>query len=225
MSERVVEQAALGWFEWLGYSVSRGADVSPGSSTAERESYEDVVLQTRLLSSLKRLNPQIPEDALRQVAITVSRAPEPTLPLNNRWFHGVLVDGIDVEYRTSAGDMRGDRARLVDFSDPTRNDFLAVEQFTVRYGQTDRRMDVVVFVNGMPLAVLEFKDPTGAGVDVWSAVRQLRDYLSDVPSLFAFNEALVASDGLISRVGSTAGLDRSCLAMDESSARAGGLAT
>jgi type I restriction enzyme R subunit len=209
MSERSVEHAALGWFEWLGYEVCDGVDVAPGSSAAEREGYDEVVLHKRLLASLRRLNTNIPDDALRQVVTSVSRPPEPTLMLNNRWLHTVLADGIDVEYRTPEGDLRGGKARLLDFVQPERNDFLAVRQFTVRNGQTDRRMDLVVFVNGLPLAVVELKDPTSGGSDVWPAVVQLRDYLSDVPNLFAYNEALVASDGLISRVGSlTAGPDR-----------------
>jgi len=209
MNESIVEKAALAWFEVLGYRTATGADISPGSETPLRDSHEDVVLLSRLRSALRKINDHLPEDAIEQAMRFVSRPPEPTLAQNNRWFHRLLTDGIDVEYRTSDGNSRGDKAWLVDFSRLELNDFLVVNQFTVKCGNSTRRPDMVVFLNGLPLVVVELKDPTDEQADLWKAYRQLQDYKQHVPPLFTYNELLVISDGDTTRVGSlTAGTDR-----------------
>jgi len=139
----------------------------------------------------------------------VTRPPEPSLIQNNRWFHQLLTDGIDVEYRTADGETRGGKARLVDFENPKRNDLLVVRQFTVKQGNSSRRADLVVFVNGLPIAVIELKDPTDEQADLWKAYRQLQDYKHHIPALFTYNELMVISDGDVTRVGSvTASSDR-----------------
>ena len=209
MNENIVEQAALAWFETMGFDTRRGADISPGSETRLRGDYEQVVLEPRLRAALRRINENLPEDAIEQAVRAVSRPPEPTLEQNNRWFHRLLTDGIDVEYRTEEGETRGDKALLADFDNPAQNDLLVVNQFTVKCGNYTRRADLIVFLNGLPIADIELKDPTDERADVWKAFGQIQDYKRDIPSLYYYNELLVISDGDSTRVGSlTAGKDR-----------------
>lgn len=209
ISEDVVEQAALGWFEALNYDVERGASISPGSDNSERDSYEDVILGPRLRAALRKINSKLPEDAIEQAVRVVTRPPEPTLNQNNRWFHRLLTDGIDVEYRTKSGETRGDKAWLADFANVKNNDLIVVNQFTVQCGNQTRRPDLVVFLNGLPIAVIELKDPANEQADLWTAFRQLQDYKQNIPSLFVYNELLAISDGDSTRLGSlTADNDR-----------------
>jgi len=209
LDEAAVERAALAWLESLGYDVRRAADISPGGDAPLRTDYEQVVLEPRLRAALRRINPDLPDEALDQAVRIVTRPPEPTLEQNNRWFHGLLCDGIDVDYRTPDGETRGGKAWLADFDNPRQNDLLAVSQFTVKSGDRTRRADLVVFLNGLPIVVVELKDPTDEQADVWKAFRQLQGYKRDVPGLFIYNELLAISDGDSTRVGSlTAGADR-----------------
>jgi type I restriction enzyme, R subunit len=209
MSENIIEQAALSWLEEIGYFIHAGRDISPNGETPLRDSYEDVVLTSRLRTALRRINDQLPEDAIEQVMRVATWSPESTLEQNNRWFHRLLTDGVEVEYRTDSGEVRGDRARVIDFEDLGRNDYLAVHQFSVTSGNNTRRLDLVLFVNGLPLVVVELKDPTDEKADLWKAYRQLQDYKLHISSLFTFNELMVISDGDSTRVGSlTAGPDR-----------------
>jgi type I restriction enzyme, R subunit len=209
MNENIVEQASLGWFEWLGFDTSTGADISPGAENALRTSYEHVVLEPRLQATLRKINSHLPEDAIEQALRVLIRPPEATLVQNNRWFQRLLTDGIDVEYRTANGDVRGDKAWLVNSTDPAQNDLLVVNQLTVKCGNSTRRADLVVFLSGLPVAVIELKDPTDEQADLWKAYRQLQDYKHHTPSLFTYNELMVMSDGDSTRVGSlTAAVDR-----------------
>lgn len=209
VGEEVIEQAALAWFESLRYDTARGADISPGGDSPLRDSYEFVTLAPTLRAALRRINNHLPEDTIKEVMRFVSRPPEPTMEQNNRWFHRLLTEGIDVEYRTAEGETRGDKAWLVDFDNPSRNDWLVVNQFIVKEGNYTRRPDLVVFLNGLPIVVIELKDATDEQTDVWKAYRQLQDYKREVPALFAYNALLAVSDGDSTRVGSlTAGADR-----------------
>ncbi|PCI85218.1 MAG: type I restriction endonuclease [Hyphomicrobiales bacterium] len=209
MNEEIVEQAAQGWFEALGYDVLRGADISPGAEKPLRETYEDVVLLPRLKAALRRLNPDMPEDAIVQAATIVSRPPEPTLEQNNRWFHMLLSDGVDVEYRTNESETRGDKAKLFDPDNLRANDFCVVSQLTIKSDEATRRPDLIVYLNGLPIVVIELKDPTNEEATLWSAYDQLAEYKIKIPALFVYNEALIISDGDTTRVGSlTAGTDR-----------------
>ena len=201
-TESEVEDAALTWFEELGYTHIHGPDIADDGPTPERSSYQDVVLEGRLRGALTALNPTIPADALDEALRKVTRPENPSLPANNRAFHQMLVDGAPVEYQRPDGTVAGDRARLVDFDDPDANDWLAVNQFTVVEGQHNRRPDVVVFVNGLPLAVIELKNAADENATIWSAWSQLQTYKEQIPSLFVFNEALLISDGLEARIGS-----------------------
>lgn len=203
-TESEVEVAALEWFSILGYAVLSGPDIAPGEPAAERDGYDQVVLAGRLQEAIGRLNPEIPEgareDALRKVLLPES----PALVTNNRAFHRMLVDGVEVEYRVDDG-IRGDTVRLVDFDDPEQNDWLVVNQFTVVEGQINRRPDVVVFVNGLPLAIIELKNAADENATIWTAWNQFQTYKHQIPSLFTYNEALVISDGVEARVGTLTG--------------------
>ncbi|MEO1891854.1 MAG: type I restriction endonuclease subunit R [Alcanivorax sp.] len=209
ISEQQVEQAALGWFEALGFETARGVDISPGADSPLRDSHEQVVLEPRLRSALRTINRQLPDEAIEQAVRAVMRPPEPTLEQNNRWFHHLLTDGVDVEYRTPEGETRGDKAWLVNFTRPAANDRLVVQQLTVRCGNATRRPDLVVFLNGLPLVVVELKDPANEQADLWMAYRQLQDYKATIPPLFTYSALLAISDGDRTRVGSlTAASDR-----------------
>ena len=207
VSESDVEEAALGWLAGLGWSVARGPDAAPGAPGAERGDYGEVVLRERLRAALARLNPGLPDEALRDAGRKLTRPEGTTLVARNRAFHRMAVDGVTVEYRDGSGAVRGAQARAIDFDRPlANNDWLTINQFTVVENRRERRPDVVLFVNGLPLAVIELKNPADENATIWSAHRQLQTYRADVPSLFAFNAALIVSDGLEARIGAlTAG--------------------
>jgi type I restriction enzyme R subunit len=201
-TESTVEEAALEWLAELGYRVVGGAEIAPGEPDAERDGYSETVLARRFRLALQRLNPALPREALEDAARKVLYLDAPTLVSRNHRFHGMLRDGVGVEYQREDGSIAGAQVRLIDFDDPDANDWLAVNQFTVVEGQNTRRPDAVVFVNGLPLAVLELKDASNEGATIWSAFNDHQTKKQDIPSLFAYNEALVISDGLEARAGS-----------------------
>ncbi|MES2209269.1 MAG: type I restriction endonuclease subunit R [Chloroflexota bacterium] len=202
-TESVVEDAALAWLGELGYVVLHGPDIAFGEPAAERTDpgYRDVVLERRLRQALSRLTPAIPPEALDDVYRKLTRTDAPTLLDRNHALHRMLVDGVTVEYRRPDGSIAGAQARVIDFDDPENNDWLAVNQFTLAEGQHTRRPDVIVFLNGLPLAVIELKNPADENTTIWSAFHQLETYQAQIPTLFAYNAALVASDGTQARIG------------------------
>jgi type I restriction enzyme R subunit len=202
-TESVVEDAALAWLEGLGYAVLNGPEIAAGMPEAERSdpNYRDVVLERRLRQALVTLNPNLPAEALEDAFRKLTRADAPSLVERNRAVHRMLVDGITVEYRRKDGSIAGAQAQVIDFDRPDNNDWLAVNQFTVAEGQHTRRPDVVLFVNGLPLAVIELKNPADENTTVWSAYQQLQTYQVQIPSLFATNAALLVSDGVQARIG------------------------
>ena len=207
VTESIVEDAALDWYRGLGYQVLAGTDVAPLPG-AFRESYVDVVLRSRLQGALERSNPSIPRDALDDAARRLLHPSGATLEDRNRSFHRMLVDGVTVEYRDEVGDIRGAQVRALNFDEPESNDWLAVNQFTVQENQHTRRPDIVVFVNGLPLALIELKNPTDEAATVRSAYNQLQTYKAEMSTLFASNAILVVSDGLEARIGTlTAGYE------------------
>jgi type I restriction enzyme R subunit len=201
ITESVVEEAALDWFKGLGYQYLPGPDIACDGTRPERASYADVILSDRLWAALRSLNPDIPAEALEGAFKKVTRSESPSLILNNRHFHRMLADGVDVEYRNKEGRVVGDKVWLVDFTDLERNDWLVVNQFTAVEGQHTRRPDIVVFFNGLPLAVIELKNPADENATIKGAFNQFETYKSDIPSLFQYNELLVISDGTEARVG------------------------
>lgn len=201
LNESVVEQAALAWLESLGYVIVPGPEVAPGEPQAEREDYGQVVLERRLRQALQRLNPQVPADALDEAFRKLTRPDSPSLVTNNHIVHKYLVEGVPVQYQRADGSMAGDLVRIIDYDDPDGNEFLAVNQFTVVEDQHERRPDLVLFVNGLPLAVIELKNASNETATIWSAFNQLQTYKQQISSLFVFNEALVVSEGVQARIG------------------------
>ncbi|WP_416799483.1 type I restriction endonuclease subunit R [Ciceribacter azotifigens] len=201
-TENHVEEAALGIFGVLGYSVAFGPVVSPDGATPEREAYSDVYLAKRLRDAVDRLNPHIPPEARADALKKLVAAESPSLVEENRRLHAAISEGIGVEFHSQDGDIRGDTVRLIDFDNPDNNDWLVINQFTVIENGYNRRPDVVVFVNGLPLAVLELKNPGTETATLSSAFNQLQTYKSQIPSLFRTNAVLITSDGLWARIGS-----------------------
>ncbi|MGB8354457.1 MAG: type I restriction endonuclease subunit R [Chthoniobacteraceae bacterium] len=202
LNESIVEDAALTWFGELGYAVGHGPHLAPGEPAAERGSFGDVLLVERLRDAILRLNPKIPAEAREDAFRKVLRIGTPSPTQTNRDFHKWLCDGVPVEYKRPDGSIAGDDVRLVDFDDAKGNDWLAVNQFTVIEGQHNRRPDIVVFVNGLPLAVVELKNAVDEEATIWSAFNQLQTYKRQIGSLFHYNEVLVVSDGSNARIGS-----------------------
>ena len=204
LTESTVEEAALRWLEGLDFTLAHGPDIAFGRPGAERSdpTYRDVVLEWRLREALVRLNPELPQEALEDAFRKIVRVDGPSLIERNRAVHRMLVDGMTVEYRRADGSIAGAQARVIDFEDPDKDDWLAVNQFTVvgPQGQA-RRADIVIFLNGLPLGVIELKNPADERADVWSAFRQLQTYGSQIPALFDYNCALVVSDGTEARIG------------------------
>ena len=205
LTESLVEDAALDWFRGLGYNVVSGPDMPPGP-LALRESYADVVFPSAVRGALSRLNPELPAEALDDAWRRLTRPEGSSLDARNRAFHRMAVDGVTVEYRDGGGAVRGAQAKVFDFDKPANNDWLAVNQFTVVENKQERRPDIVLFVNGLPLAVVELKNPVDENATVWTAWQQLQTYKAELPSLFAMNAVLAVSDGVIARAGTlTAG--------------------
>ncbi|HEX7935795.1 MAG TPA: type I restriction endonuclease subunit R [Paraburkholderia sp.] len=204
ISEDAVEQAMLEWLACLGWQTAHGPDISPPDAKTpgtERDSYRDVALRHRLADAIARLNPHIPagarDDALRHVL----NPNVPVLVNANRLLYRWLVDGVPVEFQKN-GETRGDRVRLIDFSDVAANDWLAVNQLTIQGAKQTRRPDVLLFVNGLPLVVVELKNPGDEDADIWAAWNQLQTYQQDIPDLFFANALQVISDGTSARMGS-----------------------
>ena len=206
VTESVVEQAALGWLENLGWEILHGPEIAPDMTAAEREDYGQVALTERLLDALRRINPGLPDESLKDAFRRVTRPEGATVDARNRSFHLMLANGVTVEYKRPDGTIAGAQAVVVDFDEPENNDWLAVNQFTVTEDQHTRRPDIVLFLNGLPLVVIELKNPADEQATIWTAFQQLQTYKAEIPSLFTFNELLVVSDGIEARMGSlTAG--------------------
>jgi len=205
-TESTVEEAALAWLESVGWRVRYGPDIAPGEPDAERADYGQVVLERRLRDALARLNPELPAEALDHAFRKLTRPEGADLSARNRFTHRLLVDGVTVEYRTPEGKIRGAQARVVDFDNPEANDWLAVNQFSVVENKHSRRLDIVLFVNGLPLAAVELKNAADENATIWTAFQQFQTYKVEIGSLFAPNALLAISDGMEARVGTlTAG--------------------
>jgi len=204
ITESDVEQAALDILsEELGYKTLYGPDIAPPpeGTKPERKNYSDVVLVERLVKAIDKLNPTIPSEAKEEAVKKLLRTESPKLIVNNQTFHRMLVSGMDVEYRNKEGRIEGGKVWLFDFDKPEKNEFLTVNQFTVMENNFNRRPDIVIFVNGLPLAVIELKNPADENATVWTAFNQFETYKNEIPSLFSFNEMLVVSDGMEARAG------------------------
>lgn len=194
MTEDQLEQETLAWLQDVGYRHAYGPDLAPDGQSPERGNFRQVLLTGRLRAAIERLNPGVPpaarDDALTQVLDLGIAALLPA----NRHFHRLLVAGVPVQYQMD-GETRGDFVRLVDWAEPQANDWLAVNQFSIRGPRHTRRPDIILFVNGLPLMLLELKNPADLNADVWKAYEQLQTYKEQIPDVFQTNEILVISDG------------------------------
>ncbi|GAB1368930.1 type I restriction endonuclease subunit R [Azonexus hydrophilus] len=201
MTEDQLEQEALGWLTEVGYTHRYGPDIAPDGDSAERADYLQVLLPFRLRAAIHRLNPQIPtlarEDALKQIM----DLGVPSLLAANRQFHKFLVNGVPVQYPV-AGETRGDFVRLIDWEQPRRNEWLAINQFSIKGPHHTRRPDIILFINGLPLVLIELKNPADENADIWKAFDQIQTYKEQIADVFQYNELLVISDGSEARLGS-----------------------
>jgi len=215
LNESSIEQLALNLFQSLGWEYVFGPDIAPdaekiNSGVTKRKSFEDVLLIDILEKNLKRINPQIPNDAINDAIKTISDVPNqfPNLMSNNEAFHRILTEGIPVTYRKN-GEEKGDIVKILDFENPENNEFHAINQFTVIENHINKRPDIVLFVNVIPLVVIELKNPAIENATIKSAYNQIQTYKQTIPSLFSYNEIVVISDGLEAKIGSlSAGYDR-----------------
>ena len=200
MTENSIEQFAIELLKRLGYDYLYAPDIAPDGDKPERASYEEVLLTGRLRNAIRRINPDVPVDAQEEALKAVQRIHSPELIVNNEAFHSMLTEGIKVSYQKE-GYRRGDLVWLIDFEKPENNEFLVVNQFTVVENGVNKRPDVILFVNGIPLVVMELKNPADENATVKSAFRQLQTYKQMIPGLFTYNSFMVASDGLEARAG------------------------
>ena len=201
MTEDQLEQETLAWLVELGYAVHSGYDIAHDGADPQRASYRQVVLPFRLREAIQRLNPNIPTAAREDALQRVLDLGIPALLSANRAFHKLLVGGVPVQYQRD-GETVGDFVRLVDWADATRNEFWAVNQFTIKGAHHTRRPDIILFVNGLPLVLVELKNPADEAADIWKAYDQIQTYKEQIPDVFQYNEFLVISDGTDARLGS-----------------------
>jgi len=211
ITEDTIEQTTLEWLANLGYKISHGPGMSPDCDTLsqqERASYRDVVLIGRLRSALVRINPALPAAAIDEAIRKITRPASPSLIENNRAFQQMLTDGVDISWLGTDYEKHG-KAWLIDVLNPDDNDWLAVNQFTVVEDKRERRPDIVLFVNGLPLVVIELKNAANEKATIHHAYNQLQTYKKQIPSLFAYNALLIISDGMQARAGTlTSSWDR-----------------
>ena len=200
-TEDILEQAALSWFQSLGYSVIFGPDIAFDGQSPERGNYGEVILEARLRDALIRINKKVPssaiDDAIRRILITES----PSLIINNRSFHKMITDGIDVQYNRPDGTVKTDKVYLFDFDNPDNNDWAAVNQFTVIENSINRRPDIIIFLNGIPLVLFELKSASNEETDIQKAFHQIETYIKEISSIFIYNSFCVISDGLLAKAG------------------------
>lgn len=201
ITEDQLEQLCLEWFQSIRYDYANGYDIAPDGNAPERSDYRQIVLFGRLLAQLQVINPHIPSSVLETVAQQVAKPETPILIKNNKTFHQWLLEGVKVSFKQDGKD-KTDYVQLIDFSNTANNQFLVVNQFTIIGTKGNRRPDLIVFINGLPLAVIELKNPADSHADIWQAYQQIQTYKDQIPDLFTFNEALVVSDGLNARIGS-----------------------
>jgi type I restriction enzyme R subunit len=199
ITENEIEEIALEYLARIGYGIIHAPDISPDGTHPERQ-YTEVVLINRLRDAIDRLNQGVPYDAREEALKKVLRTDSPNLLINNETFHKYLTEGVDVEVRRDDG-IRGDKVYLVDFENPDNNEFLALNQFTIIENNNNRRPDIILFVNGVPLVLIELKNAADENATVYTAFKQLQTYKAQIPSLFVYNALLIISDGWDARCG------------------------
>lgn len=206
-NEDTLEQASLEILESLGYESIHGKELSPNAEFCERENYREVILKERVKNSLFKINKGIPQEALEQAYRKIISFNSPSLEENNKYFHLLMTNGIDVSFK-EGNQIRTKKVYIIDFETPDNNEFLAVNQFTV-VGIENRRPDIVVFINGLPLVVVELKNASDENVGIEEAYNQIQTYKKDIPALFNYNAFCILSDGINAKVGTiTSNIER-----------------
>lgn len=201
LCESAVEEMAIEELQSLGYTYIAGVDFAPDAPNSDRNSYSDILLISRLQSALLKINPTVPAEAVQRAAKKLSRIATSNLLADNEEFQKMLVDGVPVEYRKN-GDIKGDYVHVVDFENPLNNEFLVVNQYTIVQNNNNKRTDVLLFINGIPLVIFELKSPTDENATCYKAFEQLQAYKATIPGLFTYNEICIVSDGLEAKAGS-----------------------
>jgi len=208
MNESAIENFAIELLQAQGYDYLFGGDIAPDGKNPLRKSFEEVILTDRLKTAIKNINPHLTEEQIEDVIKQINQIHTSDLIATNEIFHKMLTEGVKITYRKN-GEERGDIVWLIDFKNPQNNDFLVVNQFTVIENHKNKRPDIVIFINGLPLVVMELKNPTDENATIKSAYNQLQTYKQTIPSLFKYNEILIISDGIEAKIGSlSAGYDR-----------------
>jgi type I restriction enzyme, R subunit len=208
ITENTIEEFTIELLERLGYSYIYAPDIAHDGDTPERSSYEEVLLVGRLEDAIRRINPTIPAGSQEEAIKEVQRISSPELLTNNETFHRMLTEGINVSYQKE-GHRRGDLVWLIDFETPENNEFIVANQFTVIENGNNKRPNVILFVNGIPLVVIELKNPADENATIKSAYKQLQTYKEVIPGLFIYNGFLIISDGLEAKAGSlSSGMSR-----------------
>ena len=202
ITEAQLETLCLQWFQETGWNYIPGPDLASDGATPDRTNYHDILLTRHLTTALTRLNPSFPQSAIESAIQTLRRPEHLNLLKNNRTFHHQLLEGVKVEYSSTQGDKTTDHIQLIDFQNPDNNHFLVTNQFTIAAPKGHRRPDILLFINGLPLAILELKNPADIKTDIWQAYTQLQTYKTEISDLFIYNQALVISDGTNARIGS-----------------------
>lgn len=197
-----VEEAGIETLKELGWQYLPTAAVAPDGAAPQRAAFADVVLLPRLRRALAAINPTTPFEAIEDAIKQVTTSETPNLTEENRRIHGLITEGVSVEYRSRDGRIVGDTVWLIDFTDIDKNDWLVLNQFTVIEARHTRRPDVVCFINGLPVAVIELKNPADENATLTSAYNQLQTYKAEIPALFQTNSVMVTSDGMLARIGS-----------------------
>src|SRR5918995_5006557 len=207
ITESIVEEAALDWFRALQYDVINGSEIAPDRPSAERSKYNEVVLIGRLKNAIDRINPKVPHNAKEEAINKILGTESQNLFENNHAFHKMITDGVDIEFSVDDS-IKHDKIWIVDFQNPNNNDWLVVNQFTV-VENANRRLDMVVFINGIPIALIELKNVADERTSIINSYHQLQAYKKDISGIFVYNEILIISDGIQAKIGTlTADRDR-----------------
>lgn len=203
--EQHIEDAALDILENdLGYEYIHGEKIAPNGETPLRTKWDDIILEPRLKEAIGKLNPDLPDEAVEEAIKKIKRLSSKLLINNNEKFHTFLIEGVPLEYRNNKGKIKDEYIQLIDFKNPKNNQFLAVNQFTVIENKINRRPDIIIFINGLPIAVIELKNPGDENATIESAYKQLQTYKGQIPTLFKYNELLIVSDGTYAQAGTIA---------------------
>lgn len=201
INEDTLEQEAKKWFEGIGYDTVFGPDIAPEASNEERKDFSEVILAGRLRSAIERINKNIPTEALEETIRQVLLFDIANPVLQNKHCHKFLTDGVDIQYQTDKG-TKSDNIKIIDFQNIENNEFVVINQFTIIENKNNRRPDLIVFVNGLPLAILELKNIADTNTDIWDAFNQIQTYKKEIPSVFNYSAVNVISDGIYTKIGS-----------------------